>query len=227
MTLRCPQCASIAPVPEGSVGADGRLVRCQACGTQWLARILESDPYARGTSVAPVAPSDDISEAIVIEHVGPGFARPASAARKTAPAAVPVRSPRDWRPIKIAAAIIGAIALVIVFRTPIMAALPGSLPEAVSMLEFESIHSETVHVRGARTLIVEGTIINRSAEDVPLPAVRVTLRSPGGEPVSSWLVEPSVTGLAPGRSIGFRSALAEPPPDATQVTLDLAAREGI
>jgi hypothetical protein len=45
--------------------------------------------------------------------------------------------------------------------------------------------------------------------------------------VSSWLVEPSVTGLAPGRSIGFRSAMASPPPDAAQVTLDLAARAGI
>jgi hypothetical protein len=45
--------------------------------------------------------------------------------------------------------------------------------------------------------------------------------------VSSWLVEPAVAGLAAGKSIGFRSALASPPPDAAQVTLDLAARKGI
>jgi hypothetical protein len=40
------------------------------------------------------------------------------------------------------------------------------------------------------------------------------------------LVEPSVDGLAPGRSIGFRSAVASPPQEATQVTLDLAGRQG-
>jgi hypothetical protein len=40
------------------------------------------------------------------------------------------------------------------------------------------------------------------------------------------VVEPAAAGLAPGRSIGFRSALASPPADASQVTLNLVAREG-
>lgn len=94
------------------------------------------------------------------------------------------------------------------------------------MLEFQDVKSETVQLPGSDALLVEGTIVNRGASAVSLPAIRITLRSASGEAVTSWLVEPAVDGLAPGGSIGFRSALAAPPPDAAKVTLNLAAREG-
>jgi predicted Zn finger-like uncharacterized protein len=224
MTIRCPQCAAVSPLVDRHVGPGGRMMRCEACGTRWLARVLEADPYERRPLQA-LAAADVVSEALVIEHVGSGFPR-APSPRRLVPPSVK-RPARDWRPLKVVVAVLGAVFAVILLRSPIMAALPGALPEKVALLEFQSVHSETVPIGGSSTLIVEGTIINRSDSDVDLPAIRVTLRSPAGATVSSWLVEPSVTGLAPGRSIGFRSALAEPPPGATQVTLDLAAREGI
>jgi len=117
-----------------------------------------------------------------------------------------------------------------VLRIPFVAALPGlgggGLPQDAAQLEFQKVHSETVERRGLSTIFVEGEIVNRSDRDVALPAVRISLRSPDGVEVRSWLMEPSVDGLAAGRSIGFRSALASPPAAATQVTLRLAAREG-
>ncbi len=82
-----------------------------------------------------------------------------------------------------------------------------------------------MRLNGVSTFFVEGQIVNRSPGAVDLPAIRVTLKSPNGTTRTSWLVEPSTTGLAAGGSIGFRSALASPPEDATQVTLSLAARE--
>jgi len=223
MTVRCPQCATLSPVADSEAGPEGTMVRCKACGTRWLARVFEEDPYRR-PALQRLLPASDISDALVIEHIGPGFAR-AAAPRPLPRPAVP-RRPRDWRFLKIAATFLGAFVAVVLLRSPIMAALPGGLPDEVAMLEFQSVRSETVHLKGNSTLFVEGEIVNRSANDVALPAIRITLRSPAGDPVSSWLVEPAVAGLAPGRSIGFRSALASPPSDATEVTLNLAAREG-
>jgi predicted Zn finger-like uncharacterized protein len=224
MTVRCPQCATIAPLSDEDVGAEGAMVRCKACGTRWLARVFDEDPYAR----KPVQRMNagDIVDALVIEHVGPGFDRASSGTRlPVAAAATPAK--RNWRKWKIGGVVLGALAAIVLLRSPILAALPGGLPEEVANLEFTGIHSETLHLRNGSTFVVEGQIVNRSDADIALPAIRITLRSPSGDPVSSWLVEPAIAGLGPGKSIGFRSALASPPPDAAQVTLDLAAREGI
>jgi predicted Zn finger-like uncharacterized protein len=226
MTVRCPQCQTIAPVSDAEIGGEGTMVRCRACGTRWLARVFASDPYSR-PGVQRMDPSD-VVDAVVIEHVGPGFERAEPAAKKRLPKFEPVvAAPKRRVSWKVAGIALGAIAAVVMFRSPIMAALPGNLPDEVKNLEFTQVHSETLHRKGTSTLIVEGQITNRSAGDVALPAIRITLRSPNGDPVSTWLVEPAVAGLAAGKSIGFRSALASPPPDAAQVTLDLAAREGI
>lgn len=197
------------------------MLRCRACGTRWLARVFDEDPYAR----KPIERMDagDIVDALVIEHVGPGFERAPVRARLPAAAA----PKQDWRAWKIGGTVLGALVAIFLLRSPILAALPGGLPDEVAALEFTSIRSETVHLSNGSTLIVEGEIVNRSAADIALPAIRITLRSPSGDPVSTWLVEPAVAGLGPGKSIGFRSALASPPPDAAQVTLDLVARKGI
>jgi predicted Zn finger-like uncharacterized protein len=227
MTVRCPQCATIAPLADEEIDAEGAMVRCRACGTRWLARRFDGDPYSR-PGIQRLNPAD-VVDALVIEHVGPGFERAAIPPRRApAPAAGAPEGRRRGTPgWKAAGVALGAILAVVLLRSPIMAALPGSLPDEVKSLQFTRVHSETLHRKGTSTLVVEGEITNRSAADVALPAIRITLRSPSGDPVSSWLVEPAVAGLAAGKSIGFRSALASPPPDAAQVTLDLAARKGI
>jgi predicted Zn finger-like uncharacterized protein len=223
MAVRCPHCATIVPLADEEIGAAGRMVRCAACGTRWLARVLEEDPYARIPIVRRMTEADAAGEALVIDHVGKGFApRP----KPVAPPPKAGRSPRRWP--KILAAVAGAVVAGVILRGPIMAALPHArgLPAEVAMLEFKDVKSETVQLRGSDALLVEGTLVNRGASAVSLPAIRITLRSSAGDAVTSWLVEPAVDGLAPGASVGFRSALAAPPPDAARVTLNLAAREG-
>lgn len=229
MSIRCPHCASVASIPESDLDPAGAMIRCDMCGTRWLARRFEDDPYAR-PALRRVLPASlrDVADAVVIEHIGPGFKRLPPPHRREEPAPVR-RMPRNRRAFKIVGTILGALVGMILLRSPIVAAFPvlNGLPAEVADLEFQKVRSETVHLGGLRTLFVEGEIANRSGNDVALPAIRITLRSPAGGAVTSWLVEPSVTGLAAGRSIGFRSALASPPDDATQVTLNLAAREGV
>lgn len=226
MTLRCPQCASASDFSEGDIGPGGRMVRCGSCGTRWLARKFEDDPYERPALQRQVA-APAIAEPVIIEHVGAGFARTPPPHAREAVAEV-ARAP-NRRTLKVVGTIFGALVALVVLRAPIVAALLafGVPPAEVALLEFERVRSETVHLNGLSTLFVEGEIVNHSGADIALPAIRITLRAPDGGAVRSWLVEPSVSGLAAGRSVGFRSALASPPPDATQVSLNLAAREGI
>ena len=103
------------------------------------------------------------------------------------------KMPRDRRALKVFGTIFGALVGIVLLRAPIVAAFPmlNGLPAEVAQLEFQQVRSETVHLGGLSTLFVEGEIINRSGGDVSLPAIRITLHSPGGDAVTSWLVEPS------------------------------------
>jgi hypothetical protein len=198
------------------------MLRCAQCGTAWFARPFAANPYRRDPTLQ-AAGRADVSDAIVIEHIAPGFGdhrmQPRQAGRAER------RFPADKRWFKGAAAVLGIVAMILVLRVPIVAALPSGLPADADQLAFQRVHSETVDHHGVKTLVVEGEIVNRSGNDVMVPAIRISLHAPEGAEVYSWLVEPVVAGLAPGRSIGFRSAVSAPPANASQVTLRLAQRE--
>jgi len=138
------------------------------------------------------------------------------------------RTPVDRR-LKALGVVFGVIAALVVLQAPIVAALPemSRIPVKAGLLEFQKVRSETVSMRGVNTLFVEGEVVNRAAGHIELPAIEITLKSSDGTPVRSWLVELTTDSLAAGRSIGFRSALVSPPPDAAQVTLNLAERPGL
>jgi predicted Zn finger-like uncharacterized protein len=224
MTVRCPACASEKHVPTGIFGPQGRMIRCDRCGTRWLAR-----PYE---GLLPVRrDAGDVTDAIVIENSGGSPPRP----RLPAPVPADREVESRWRPRiavggnpktigGIAAAVIGIAFL----WSSIVAALPGMsrLPAGDAAQEFQKVRSETVGLGGRRTLFVEGEIVNRSADRVDLPAIEVTLKSEAGQPVRSWRVTLAAEGLAAGRTIGFRSALASPPEDAAHVTLNFSKGGG-
>ncbi len=155
MVIRCPQCASLSP--EGDPGADGRMVRCDQCGTRWLARRFEDDPYRRpGTELQTIAPqAGEVTDAVIIEHIGAGVAKLPPHRRDR----VPKSASAGRRAMKVAAAFLGAVAFLVVFRAPIVAALPQlasirGLPAEVELLEFTKVRSETVRVNGVSTFFV-------------------------------------------------------------------------
>ena len=221
MTVRCPSCRLEHPLSAADAGSRGRIVRCDACHTRWLAR-----PYE---GLLPLAEDRvAVSDAVIVEDSAPLRRRP------TAPPPIAGLPPR-WRRapvdrrLKALGVLLGVVAALVVLRAPIVSAFPEMqrLPVEVGLLEFRKVRSETVSMRGVSTLFVEGEIVNRAAGHVELPAIEITLKSSDGAPVSSWLVELAADSLAAGRSIAFRSALVSPPPDAAQVTLNLAERQGL
>ena len=217
----CPHCGS-----ETDAGSGG-MARCPECGTRWFVRALRDDPYRRPPQPEVGTALLEVSDAVVIEE------RANRAERRRLPPPMPTRpetprrQPLDRR-LKGIAIVLGVLATFFVLRAPIVAALPQlkGLPAEVDLLEFRNVRSETIYRGGLATLFIEGEVASKASGYVDLPAIRVTLKSDAGEPVTSWLVEPSVTGLGPSGAIGFRSALASPPAGATQVTLALARRGG-
>jgi len=216
----------MVPLADSEIGAAGRMVCCEACGTRWLARHFADDPFSTDDFARAMRNRDAAEDAVVVEHVAPAFWKRAAEEAARSIARQPSAAPRL---VKRMAFVLAAFLAVLALRAPLVAALPN-LPAGLLIangdLQFTQVRSQTLEMRGNSTLLVEGTIMNTSTADVALPAIRVTLRAADGAAVKSWLVEPAVAGLAPGRSIGFRSAVASPPQEATQVTLDLAGRQG-
>ncbi len=219
MAILCPSCAARQAISEEEVGA-GRMLQCDWCGTRWVARPFAENPFQR---IAFAAEPEEVSEAIVIEHIAPGRAHhPGSRERRYAPP--PFLLNRRW--LKGLGITLAVIAAFFALRVPLVAALPQKgLSAEVRQLAFQRVHSATMVKNGVKTLVVEGELVNTSADDVAVPAIRVSLRSPAGAEIYSWLVEPTKAGLAPGGTIGFRSAVSAPPGNASQVTLRLAERE--
>lgn len=223
MKVRCPECRAVLSLAQAELSRAGRMLRCARCGTRWLARDYADDPYA-ARDVVPFSPGE-ISDAVVIEDAP----APLPSARRVEPALPPPAAARRTatRGLPFFAAAIAVVLALGIFHAPIVAALPlGNLPGDVDSLAFRQVRSETVELGGRRMLVVEGEVANRSGAMVELPAIRITLKAPSGGAVRSWLVEPTATTVEAGRTVGFRSRLADPPEGATQVTLNLAAREG-
>ncbi len=220
MAILCPSCAARQTISEGEIGY-GRMLRCTWCGTRWVARPLVENPFRR--AALPAAP-EDVSDAVVIEHTAPGRSdHPGSARRERRP---PPPMPADRRWLKGVSIALAVGVVFLALRVPLVSALPQKgLSAETRELAFQQVHSETLVKNGVKTLLVEGELVNTSAGDVAVPAIRVSLRSASGAEVYSWLVEPTKAGLAPGGSVGFRSAVSAPPAEASQVTLRLAERE--
>lgn len=228
MAISCPTCGASANL-EGTARQSGRFVRCAACGTQWLARALPVDPYRRDGERPTTRLAGDISEAIVIEDAPKVSRRPAlpPPPRGRALLAPPPQASRGAAllpGLRFGGMVLAAIVGLSLLTAPLVAAWTGMNPAvaAAGGLEFRGIRSETVSIGNARTLVVEGEIVNTAARALDLPRVRVALTSSDGNRVTTWLVQPATARLEPGQSVGFRSARASPPTAATQVTLSLA-----
>jgi predicted Zn finger-like uncharacterized protein len=229
MTVRCPYCMSAASINQAELGPAGRMMSCRRCGTRWLARVHAADPYRRpeGAEVMLYRRSDE--DAVVVEDAMPAGA--ASAAARNQRARARWRSPEpDRRGLKVGGAILFAVAALLLLRAPVVSALPllggDQLHRSVEALTFNRVRSEVIRIHGVSTLVVDGEVVNSSTAPVDVPAIRVTLKSGTGDEIQSWLVELAQLELAPGKSIGFRSALAAPPAEASEVSLALARREG-
>ena len=226
MTIRCPKCRTPSLLSASEVGKVGRLVRCPACETTWLARHFDDDSYGGRRSPAPepmVRREPLIIDAEVIPRMRFTTASPGATGIGAGIAATVALASRYRVAVGATALILMLVAVILL--TPALSPLPrlSAMLSGMEGVALQGVSSRTVKLRGTDAILVEGEIVNRTDREMDVPAVRIALKQDGSE-VYSWLLEPTVLRVAAGDTVGFRSAMASPRPGATQVALSLAGR---
>jgi predicted Zn finger-like uncharacterized protein len=91
------------------------------------------------------------------------------------------------------------------------------LPVNLRHLKFEDVKISKEAQDGVNILIVQGAIVSTAARPVTVPRLRFAARNATGQEVYTWTALPSRSVLGPGERLDFRSRLASPPADATDV----------
>ncbi|HZQ14493.1 MAG TPA: MJ0042-type zinc finger domain-containing protein [Pseudolabrys sp.] len=91
------------------------------------------------------------------------------------------------------------------------------LPVNLRHLKFENVHISKEVQDGVNILIVEGTIVSDASKPIPVPRLRFAARTATGQEIYTWTALPSRSILGPGETLDFRSRLASPPPEASDV----------
>lgn len=220
MILTCPKCATRYQVDPAGFGPEGRTVRCANCGHRWTAK-PPTDP------VKPLDPKPlEPAEAKPQQSSG-SRARPqaATARRRSSPRVV------AWlgASLIVLAAVSAAVA-----RHEIVALFPASAPvyEALGLpvagrlgLEFEQVDSKKLVEGGVSVLVVEGEIVNHSAEARSVPPIRVILLDDGGRQLQDETFRSKDASLGAGAKTTFTGRLVNPPNQARNfsITFDMGS----
>jgi hypothetical protein len=84
-------------------------------------------------------------------------------------------------------------------------------------LAFADIHASGDDHDGVTVLIIEGTIVNTTRSAVSVPRLRFGLRNAVLAELFSWTAPPDKGILGPGETLSFRSRLASPPADGSDI----------
>jgi len=91
-------------------------------------------------------------------------------------------------------------------------------------LEFRNLRTFSEIEAGKQILVVEGSIRNLLDEANPVPAVRLSIRNSDLQEVYAWTVEPRTKALNGLDETRFRTILADPPQDASDIQVRFIER---
>jgi predicted Zn finger-like uncharacterized protein len=205
--LTCSKCATRYHVDPGSLGADGRTVRCAGCGHRWTAK-----------------PPADAPKVLELKTPSTAAWRAAAAARRN-------NSPRivTWM---LAALVVLALAGAVIARDEIVASFPESAPiyRALRLplamqpgLEFGEVNSDRVVEGGVAVLVFEGEIVNLSKEQRLVPPIRVILLDDGGRQLQREIFSSKDASLDAGGKTTFSGRLVNPPSQARNYSITFDA----
>jgi predicted Zn finger-like uncharacterized protein len=234
MILTCPECATRYFVEDGRVAAEGRAVRCAACGARWTAH---PEPSEEPLELA-IEPSGDLSAA-----------EPAAAAAEPTPN--PRDLPADELPkvfrgraqtrakVREAAAtgvvwaglggvLVLLLVAAVVLRQNIAQLWPrtagayamAGLPVNLVGLAIEDQHAQPALKDGRAVLVVSGALRNIRDQAVAPPPLRVSLLNPAGRPVAVEIADPGGARIPPGEARRFVVNVLDPPVSASDVQID-------
>jgi predicted Zn finger-like uncharacterized protein len=91
------------------------------------------------------------------------------------------------------------------------------LPVNLRSLSFENVKVVKEEADGASVLLIEGEIVSTAGSTVEVPRLRFAVRNVHGQEIYAWTALATRGSLAPGERLPFRSRLASPPADASDV----------
>ena len=234
--IQCPECAACYQVPDESLGAEGRKVRCAACRTLW---------YAKAPALAP-HPGDAVAAA---DETAPMADAPADLLPPEPAQPLPVTRPapaRPWHqrmgqpagartarwPLVAGAAAVAALVALFAFRAPLVRLVPEAgrvyaafgLPVNLSGLEIRQVKSGLLTENGVEMLVVQGEIANVTQVTRIVPRLKFAVLDAKGLPLYSWTAQAETKDLKPGETQTFRRRLASPPPEGQDVLVRFAGK---
>jgi len=228
MILTCPECATSYFVDDARIPPAGRTVKCASCGARWIAR-REEDPLDALATAEPAAPEAEIVAAPPAAETAfddiEAVPREPPALRPRPAAASKAAPPRnDGRATALlwagmAATVAVVIGGAIVFRQDVVRLWPKSSAAYQGLglkvngtgLVIESVKAEPDFLGGRPVLAVSGAIRNLRDEATLAPALRISLLSRTGKPVSAKIARP-IDAHIPGHGTRhFAIAILDPP----------------
>jgi predicted Zn finger-like uncharacterized protein len=230
MIVTCPACATRYLVNPSALGPGGRTVRCAKCHETWHQDPPVESARTASEAVTPPALVGGGMPAQPDEGI-PDFIRPPRAGGTRLPALAKPK-PRLTRVqlggMALAGAVVLLIAVLAVFRQPIVAAWPaaGRLYLLVGVqsgphagLAVRGLSSSRTTVEGQPALLVAGEVTNASGGAMPVPKLRLSLTDANRQVLRSVDFSVAPTQLLPGESAPFQAMVDHPPSDATSATV--------
>lgn len=244
MLLTCPTCSTKYQVPDGSIPAEGRKVRCTSCSNVWHQKpeeeafdlVLEEAPPEEQVQVEAAPQPEPEPEPVVSEDEPRKFKRP------DAPETLIQRKPKKkrgflrgftWILLLLLLGAVGAGA--IVFRQQIIDRLPENAKyQAADLYDMAGLSFRlpgyglkidvTKSSRQSRddvpVLVIEGKVTNVSKRTRDVPRIRASLKDKDDKELQSWLFKLKEATLDPDATVTFKTSIDNPKPDARKLGLN-------
>lgn len=227
MLIDCPGCGKSYHIIKAVLAPYGRRVACPRCDSIWF---VSQDGYC-----APEVPDDLLEDDLLgtgadIELDAAEGAEPLPSDDVARPPLPLERPPQPRGPhwIRRSCALLALSMALIGFRSQIVQLWPRAATAYIAMglpvnlrgLALENFHTVAVN-DGSRTILgIEGDITNLRAETTKIPVIRLAIRDAQGRTLYSWNVKAQQPKLTANQTLVFRTRLAAPPAEGTEVLVD-------
>ncbi|MGB0934463.1 MAG: zinc-ribbon domain-containing protein [Alphaproteobacteria bacterium] len=210
MIVTCDKCQKRYLIKDEAIGAEGRKVRCVACGNVW--RQSPDDMVSKGAPVKPVR-------------------------RKRAHIATPKKKKFAWGWIIFLLVLLGSIAGFIYGKGAVIKMIPGmaSVYDSIGMslapshagLVIDAPSHQHINKDGKTYVVISGEIVNTTEEVKIIPPIQLQLRGPckSGEKtdpaclLDSWTHEFSEKRVLPGERAAFETEPHPTPKNADKIVV--------
>lgn len=226
MILSCPSCQAQYVIPDGSIGEDGRTVKCTKCAHKWHQISMDDDVIHVEAEIFEPAEAlesnsafneDDAPERFYDSSVDGSTSEGGSAFKAIAFSFIVffalifsvLLTGRQhfvemWEPVAHLYDMVGL-----------------SVPVAGEGLVFDSVSADIDEANGERVLIIKGRIDNASDGDIALPSLKISSYV-DNDWLKDWMIPLGGKIMQPQQSIAFDYRLSDIPDDNDKVIVTFA-----